>query len=125
MGNIDFQTTADGDLYLTPSCDIVSTNSICQAVRIHLLWFLGEWRLGPSLGFPYFEEVLRKNYNEARIKHYIRTTVMGVEGVTSVSQIDFQVDHQNRGAMISVAFHSGEEALRVEVEIDAKIRSHT
>ena len=51
---IDLKLDATGDLELSAAGDISATDSIVQAVRIRLLWFFGEWRLMPSLGFPYF-----------------------------------------------------------------------
>ena len=49
---IDLKLDATGDLELSAAGDISATDSIVQAVRIRLLWFFGEWRLMPSLGFP-------------------------------------------------------------------------
>ena len=86
---IDLKLTKDGDLELTMKGDVSPTQSVCQAVRIRLLWFLEEWRLGPELGFPYFEEVFIKNPSDTKIKHLIRETVMSVDEVTDVESIDF------------------------------------
>ena len=81
---IDLKLNATGDLDISAAGDISSTDSIIQAVRIRLLWFFGEWRLMPSLGFPYFENLLVKNPNESKLRHLIRETVMSVDGVTDV-----------------------------------------
>ena len=59
---IDLKLDATGDLELSAAGDISATDSIVQAVRIRLLWFFGEWRLMPSLGFPFFENLLLKGY---------------------------------------------------------------
>ena len=83
---IDLKLDATGDLELSAAGDISATDSIVQAVRIRLLWFFGEWRLMPSLGFPYFENLLVKNPNESKLRHLIRETVMSVDGVTDVSK---------------------------------------
>lgn len=115
---LDFKLTQDGDLALTDKVDISVTESICQAVRVRLLWFLGEWRLGPDLGFPYFEEVFVKNPNETKIRHYVRETVMEVDGVTNVTDITFSVDKKTRAATIAVSFCTDVETFREEVEIE-------
>jgi len=114
---LDFKLTKDGDLELSDTVDISPTDSICQAVRVRLLWFFGEWRLGPDIGFPYFEEVFVKNPSEAKIRHYVRETVMEVEGVTDVTSIEFSVDKHTREATITVAFTTDEDTYKEEVKI--------
>ena len=39
----DLKLTPAGDLALAPEGDVIITNSIAQAIRIRLRWFLGEW----------------------------------------------------------------------------------
>lgn len=114
---LDLKLTKDGDLELTDSGDILQTNSVCQAVRVRLLWFLEEWRLGPDMGFPYFEEVFIKNPSEAKIRHLIRETIMDVDEVTDVESIEYSVDKRTRSAAIAVVFCTDEDTFREEVNI--------
>ena len=114
---IDLKLTKDGDLELTMKGDVSPTQSVCQAVRIRLLWFLEEWRLGPGLGFPYFEEVFVKNPSDTKIKYLIRETVMSVDEVTDVESIDFSLDNRTRSASISVVFCTDEDTYTEEVKI--------
>ena len=113
---IDLKLDARGDLELSAAGDISATDSIVQAVRIRLLWLFGEWRLGPELGFPYFEQVFVKTPNEAKIRHLIRETVMEVEGVTDVTEITFSIDRRTREATIAVTFTTDEDTFREEVK---------
>ena len=114
---IDLKCTTNGDLELTEDGDILATDSVQQAVKIRLSWFFDEWRLGPELGFPYFEYVFIKNPNETKIKSLIRDTVMSVDEVTDVTDISFELDTRTRIATISVEFTADEETFREEVEI--------
>lgn len=114
---LDFKLTESGDLELTAGGDILTTNSICQAVRLRLLWFFGEWRLGPQFGFPHFENTFVKNPSETKLRHLIRNTVMEVEGVTDVEEITFSIDKRTRDATIIVLFATDEETYREEVNI--------
>lgn len=116
---IDLKLTASGDLELSAAGDISATDSIVQAVRIRLLWFLDEWRLGPELGFPYFEHLFVKNPNETKLKYLIRETVMSVEGVNNVEEITISVDRKTRDAAISFTFTTDEDTYREEVTIHA------
>lgn len=112
----DFKLANDGDLYITPTGDISITQSVCQAVRVRLLWFLGEWRLIPQIGFPYFEEVFVKNPSESKIRHYIREEVMNVDEVTDVTNISLSIDKHTRKAKIGVEFSAEGETYYEEVE---------
>lgn len=114
---IDLKLDNTGDLELTQLGDILPTDSIAQAVRVRLLWFFEEWRLGPDLGFPYFEHLFVKNPNETKLRHLIRETVMEVEGVTDVTDITFTVDQKQRTAAIAVTFTTDEDTFREEVNI--------
>jgi len=52
----DIMLDRNGDIKVSASGDISLTESVRQAVIIHLRWMLGEWRLDPELGFPWYEE---------------------------------------------------------------------
>lgn len=114
---IDLKLNAAGDLDISTAGDISSTDSIIQAVRIRLLWFFGEWRLMPSLGFPYFEYLLVKNPNESKLRYLIRETVMSVDGVKDVTNILFNIDKKSRSASIAVSFATDEDKFREEIRI--------
>lgn len=113
----DLKLDHNGDLELGGTGDISTTESVVQAVRLRLFWFFREWRLGPALGFPYFEEVFVKNPNEARIRSLLRDTVMEVKEVTDVLQIGFALDRHTREAKISIVFATAEETFREEVRL--------
>lgn len=117
---LDFKLTRDWDLELSDTGNISTTDSICQAVKLRLLWFFSEWRLGDDLGFPYFEEVFVKNPNEVKIKYLVRNTVMEVEGVKDVQNIEFSLDKKTRKANITVVFCTDEDTFTEEVSVGWK-----
>ena len=100
----DLKLDETGDLELSAMGDVIPTDSIAQTVKIRLKWFLEEWRLGPTFGFPYFQEVFVKNPNLTKIKFLLREQIMEVEGVTNVTETEIQVDPKTRTAKITVAF---------------------
>lgn len=114
---VDLKLNKDGDLFLTSNGDISLTDSVLQAVRIRLRWLYDEWRLGPSYGFPYFEQLLVKNPNESKLKSVIRQTVMDVDGVKSVPEVKFNVDKKAREATVSLTFTTSEDTFREEMKL--------
>ena len=114
---LDILLTPDGDLNITDHGDIMLTESVRQAIHIRILWFFREWRFAPEKGVPYFEDVLIKNPNIARIRRIIRREVMGVREVRDVRDMRIDVDAQSRRAVISFVAVTDEETYREEVEI--------
>ncbi len=107
-----------GDIWIDESRgDIRLTDSIRQEVKIHLLWLFDEWRLGPSLGFPWFESVLIKNPNIPKIRTRIREEVMSVEGVTSCTITGTSHNRRDRTAVFTFTFTIGEEEYEEEIAL--------
>ena len=113
----DFKLDESGDLELTAAGDIQTTESICQAVKMRLLWFYQEWRLGLEMGFPHWENTFVKNPSESKLRYLIRNTVMSVDGVTNVESIDISIDKKTRDATINLDFCTDEETFEEEVNI--------
>ena len=114
---LDILLTPDGDLNINEWGDITLTNSVRQAIRIRLLWFFQEWRFAPSLGVPYWEEVLIKNPNISRIRSIMRGQIMSVEQVRDVRNLRIDVSSQTRIARISFEAVTDEETFSEEVDI--------
>lgn len=114
----DLLLTLDGDLALAATGDISITDSIRQAIVIRLRWFLNEWRLGPDFGLPYFEEILIKNPNEARIRQIFLEAILEVDEVSDAEILSFNIDKQNRKARLVFEAVTGEDFIRDEVVFD-------
>lgn len=114
---LDIMLNADGDIRISVSGDISTTESIRQAVRVKLRWIYGEWRLGPELGFPWFEEVFVKNPNVAKIKSLIRDKVLEVSGVDSVSVAAVNYDQKERTVSVKYTVTIGKETFREELTL--------
>ena len=115
---LDILLTQDGDLQISENGDISLTESIIQAIRIRLLWFFQEWRFAPRYGVPYYEEILVKNPNLARIRRIIKNEILSVEGVNSVKHVTVDYDKPSRVARISYAAMIDGEDRREGVEIN-------
>ena len=113
----DILLTADGDIKLSDIGDISLTESIRQQVLIHLRWIRDEWRLGPDLGFTWFEDVLVKRPNLDNIQQLIREEIMKVDGVTDAEVEDAVYDPKNRTARFPFMFCIGADSYKEEVTI--------
>jgi hypothetical protein len=106
-----------GDLKINGNGDIVLTESMRQAVLIRLRWFFAEWRFAPEFGVPWFEDVLVKNPNDARIRRIIREECMQVDGVKDVRGVTLAVDSATREAVIYLKIITEEQTYAEEVKI--------
>ena len=115
----DILLDRDGDLNINEWGDISLTDSVRQAVRIRLLWFLEEWRFAPSFGVPYYEEILVKNPNLQRIRRIIMDEVLSVEEVRDVRNVTIDLDKKTRSAKVMLDIVLDEETYREEVQVYA------
>ena len=116
----DLKLNDDGDLDISDIGDLIFTNSVVQSVRVRLLWLFNEWRLMPQFGMKYFETVFVKNPNITLIKNEIRKTILSVDEVVSVGNIDFNYDKKYRTASVDVVFSTSEEMFNEEVKLGWK-----
>lgn len=71
----------EGDIELTDDGDIQLENGFLQNARVSILWIAGEWRLGPDIGLPWFEEILVKNPDTELIRREILNSLLNIDGV--------------------------------------------
>ncbi len=114
----DLALNERGDLAISETGDISLTESIRQIVLIRLRWILDEWRLGPELGFPYFEDLLVKNPNLDLIGQLIKEEILKVEQVNDVKITSVSYNSQLREFNISFDYSVDEETYKEEVEIN-------
>lgn len=114
----DLRLTDDGDLYITEGGDVEFTDSILQAIKIRLKWFLGEWRINTTYGMPYFDEVFVKNPSVALLEDRVRTEILAVDGVKSIESINISIDKPTRVCKIQFTVVAGDEKIEEEVSVD-------
>ena len=115
----DIKLASDGDIAVSDTGDIATTECIRQAVKIRLRWIYGEWKLGPEMGFPWFEEVFKKNPNILKIQHLIREEIMTVTGVTAATVKTVEYNKSKRTIRIAYTVTVDKETYDEEVKIDA------
>lgn len=114
----DILLDSNGDIYISKDADIVVTDSILQAIRIRLKWFLGECALyDEEVGTDYYGVILVKNPDLVLASSEIRSQIMLVDGVVEVPVIDIAIDAKTREGVISYTVKTDTETYRDEVKI--------
>lgn len=115
---VDIMLDSNGDIAVAKDGDITITESICQAVKIRLKWIYEEWRLGPDLGFDWFEDVFVKNPNIDNIKQLIRNEILQVDGVKDAEVTSVEYKSRERKVRFACSFTVGEEIYTEEATIN-------
>lgn len=114
----DIKLNNEGDIDVNEYGDISLSESVKQQILIRLRWIKGEWRLGPELGFSWYEDVWVKNPNIRMIQQLIRSEIMSVDGVENAKIIKSEYDAKRRKATFKFAYSVGEENYNDEVTIN-------
>lgn len=114
----DIKLNDAGDIAVTEYGDITLTESVKQKILMRLRWIKGEWRLGPDLGFSWFEDVLVKSPNLDNIQQFLREEILQVDGVTDAEVTDVKYNAQQRKATFRFAYTVDEEIYKEEVTIN-------
>lgn len=114
----DIRLNDAGDIAVTEYGDISLTESVKQQILIHLRWIKEEWRLGPDLGFSWFEDIWVKNPNIENIRQLVREEIMQVEGVTNAEVYDVKYIAKERKAIFYFIYTVDEETYKEEVTIN-------
>lgn len=122
---VDIRLDKNGDIDVSAVGDISLTDSVRQAVLIRLRWIYNEWRLGPEMGFPWFEEVFIKNPNTVKIRQLIRDEIMQVDGVTAATVTSITYDRAKRAVTFVFSCTVGEATYREEVTLYEQLWADT
>lgn len=107
-----------GDLLLDKNGDIQFTDSISQAINIRIRWFAKEWKLGPDLGIPYYDDIFKKNPSYELIEEKMRDAIMDVDEVEDVVSFSMSTDYYLRKLKVTYVVSVGENLIEGSVQID-------
>lgn len=94
----------NGDLVLTsdaPNAPQGATNPVLQDVLQRINFFLGEWFLDNTQGVPWFQQILVKNPDQAKIDALILNTILGTPGILTVTSYSFTPNFAQRTLTVS------------------------
>lgn len=75
-----------------------------QLVKCKLLTVLGEWKADPSLGIPWFSDIMVKAPDLSLVEGLILTCIKNTPHVLDVISINLQLDKDNR--VLTVTFEA-------------------
>lgn len=114
---MDMLVTDDGDIKLTTAA--TTAEQLAQEIKTSLLWIHEEWRLGPELGFPWFEDVLVKKPDFEMIMQQIRNTILDIDEVDDCSVQLLSFDEAARRVKFEFHVTAGNDIdIREEVVFD-------
>lgn len=114
----DLLLDGSGDLLLDEFGDIQFTDSVKQAIEIRIRWFANEWKLGPSLGIPYYEEIFTKNPSEQLIEERMREAISDVEEVEEILSFSLSLDRMLRKLKVDYAVSLKENTIEGSVTVN-------
>ena len=75
-----------------------------QLVKCKLLTVLGEWKANPTLGLPWFSDIMVKGADLSLIEGLILSCIKNTDHVVDVLSINLTLDKQNR--ILNVTFEA-------------------
>ena len=109
-GTHDLQLV-NGDLLV-----INNKERIAQQLRVTLWEWLGEWFLDARDGVPYREYILVKNPNMKHIRQVLSESIMKVDGVNRIDELNLKYDPKNRTLIVTFAVDTDDgQIVRTEV----------
>lgn len=119
---MDILLDEKGDIFISPDCDIVLTNSVAQKISIRLQWFLGEWRWNIEEGLPWFSDFFGvKSPDIDNFNALIREKIFEVDEITDVISVFTEYDPSTRIGVIKYVAKTDEETIKEEVNIRCQI----
>lgn len=88
-----------------------------QRVEQRLEYFFGEWYLATDEGVPYFEEILVKAPDRARVESLLKATIIDTEGVDALLSFDLDYDAAQRRMSLTFEVRVGEDIATIDATL--------
>lgn len=100
---MDLQATSTGDLAIVNGelAWVTGQDAIAQAIAFELRTGLGESRYARNRGVPWLQIIFQAGTPDYSIKAIIESTILAVEGVTSVDLAPLVIDRASRAMTVT------------------------
>ncbi len=118
MSNVKLDTTHDLAIEANNLVILEDTvDLVVQKLRQRLKFFFGEWFLDRSEGIPYFQELLGKRPDPARIDAILKTEILDVPGVIELEEFETDFTGSSREASIRFTVNTEDGPVTIEETI--------
>ena len=98
---------------------IYNEDQIIQAIRTRLLFFLGEYFLDSTVGFPWYELVLKSNVNTSSIESRIKLEITNTPGFTRLTYFEMELSSSRVLSVVFRGIINGQETNNIIIEAPA------
>ena len=97
---------------------IEQANLVRQRIKQRLWFFLGEWYLAIDEGVPYFQEILKKAPDRARVESIFKNTIALTPGVLELTAFEMEYEADIRRLNVTFSAQTDEGIIEnMEVQI--------
>ena len=89
-------TLKNGDLQL-----VDGGNWVQQSIKQNLQTLLGEWFLDPTIGLPWFDEIMQKGTSRSRVQQLLIREIIKTNGVEKLNSLTLDLDPSTRRAVVT------------------------
>ena len=118
MSDIEINITSD-DIELVGNDLALTTNveAIQQHLSQRLRTFLNEWFIDKRIGIPYFEHILKKNFDPVIVDTVIKREIITTPGVLELLNFSADIDKAARTLIITFKARTSEGVINFSEEL--------
>lgn len=95
---------------------IYDEDQVIQAIRTRLSFFLGEYFLDSTIGFPWFELVLKANVNISSIESRIKLEITNTPGFARLTYFKMELSSSRVLSVVFRGIINGQETSNIIIE---------
>lgn len=80
---------------------VSGAEQVAQLCKCRLLALLGEWKLDPTIGIPWYDAIFSKQVRPSDIQATVANIIRSTNGVQQLIQISIDADYRERELNIS------------------------
>ena len=104
-------TTEDIELVGNDFALTVDVEAIQQHLSQRLKTFLNEWFIDKRIGIPYFEHILRKNFDPVVVDTLFKREIVNTPGILELLAFDVDLDRSTRTLQLTFKARTSEGVL--------------
>jgi len=123
MTSVSRKLNEDNDIFVDNTGNVAlifDADQVIQAIKTRIWFYIGEFFLDDTVGFPWYELVLKKNVNTSNIESRIKLEITKTPGFTSLTFFNMEFNQANR--VLSVQFRgiiNNEQTDNITIEVPA------